>query len=157
MNTALLDIKQDYIFKLVFANDSSKDVLIAFLNAILKEAATEFILEHPGFCLKNAAIRYNSFFVSSDNWNLNFPAFFFALLLLLLRKRIPLWEGAVCLLSFVMVTLIPPFGLYIFRYSAPVIIFYALFSGIISFWGITWVLNQIRAYLTPALSPTEPC
>lgn len=36
MNTALLDIKQDYIFKLVFANDSNKDVLIAFLNAILK-------------------------------------------------------------------------------------------------------------------------
>lgn len=36
MDTGLLDIKQDYIFKLVFADERNKDVLIAFLNAILK-------------------------------------------------------------------------------------------------------------------------
>ena len=36
MNTGLLDIRQDYIFKLVFADERNKDILIAFLNAILK-------------------------------------------------------------------------------------------------------------------------
>ena len=36
MNTGLLDIRQDYIFKLVFSDENNKDVLIALLNAILK-------------------------------------------------------------------------------------------------------------------------
>ena len=37
MNTGLLDIKQDYIFKLVFGDERNKDILIALLNAILKK------------------------------------------------------------------------------------------------------------------------
>ena len=34
--TTLLDIKSDYIFKLVFGSEKNKDVLISFLNAVLK-------------------------------------------------------------------------------------------------------------------------
>lgn len=34
--TNLLDVRQDYIFKLIFADERNKDVLIALLNAILK-------------------------------------------------------------------------------------------------------------------------
>ena len=35
--TNLLDVRQDYIFKLIFADERNKDVLIALLNAILKD------------------------------------------------------------------------------------------------------------------------
>lgn len=35
-DTCLLDIKSDYIFKLVFGSEKNKDVLISFLNAVFK-------------------------------------------------------------------------------------------------------------------------
>lgn len=96
-------------------------------NSILKEAATEFIKENPVFVVRNAAVRFRNLFISPYGYH--FWTLFLALAVFWWRKRITTVQTLLLFAGFIAVTVIPPFGLFILRYSIPCIPFYALLNG----------------------------
>lgn len=122
-------------------------------NELLSQRASRFMLEHPGFTLKNAGERYQSLFIKDWNWNL--WAMLAALVVLAWKKRLSGGQAAFLLGSFALLTVVPPFGLYISRYSAPAIPFYVLLNGSLYYGVLSALAERIKDYCLPAALPEE--
>lgn len=117
------EFSDDYFMEVYF--DESLDTQQK--NELLSEKTAQFILENPGFCLRNAAIRYVRLFLWDWNWNL--WAMLAALAFLTWKKRLSPGQTAFLLGTFAVVTAVPAFGLYIRRYSVSALPFYVLLNG----------------------------
>lgn len=122
-------------------------------NELLSQRASQFMLENLGFTLKNAAERYKSFFIKDWNWNLWFMLA--ALAVLVWKKRLSGGQAAFLIGSFALLTIVPPFGLYISRYSAPAFPFYVLLNGSLYYGASAALLERIKGYCLPAVFPEE--
>lgn len=107
---------------------TSEDLDTYQKNTLLKERASEFIKKNLPFVLRNAKIKYGQFYLKS-NWNWNFYLFFISLAVFIWRKSLSPAAALILTAAFVLSTIIPAFGLYVFRYSIPCIPFYTLFNG----------------------------
>lgn len=117
------EFSDDYFMDVYF--DDSLDAYQK--NQLLKEHASKFIKENPGFVLKNTIEKYKNLFLR--NWNWSAPILLLAWVLLTWKKRLRVTQSALLAVTFALLTIPPAMGLYIFRYSVTCLPFYVVFNG----------------------------
>ena len=125
-NTPRSELFTDDYFKEVYY-DTEKDMYER--NALLNQRTKDFVWNNLSFVLKNTAIKYYNL-TNKDNSIFRLSIFAVCLLLsyiiLKSRRRYILLFG----ISFVFVTIVPAFGLFITRYSVPCLCFYPIMMAI---------------------------
>lgn len=120
-------------------------------NERLRTRTVEFILNNIAFVAENTKIKYESLFIKPWNWN--FYILFASVLYWAIRKRVSWVYALLTLLSFILLTIIPAFGLYIFRYAVPCIPFYLLWNGTLYTWMVDAAFRHI-SHLTSEKNTT---